>query len=128
MTLGTFIMAAPAFLLAIKVHPALLAAYIVIMTVGEVMWQPRFLQYAAEIAPEGQTGRYVGVAQWPWFLTKMLVPMLYSGKMMDRFCPAEGPKNTEKMWLIFGFIAICSTVLLLMARGWVGRDFKTKAD
>jgi len=128
MTLGTFIMAAPAFLLAIKVHPGLLAAYIVIMTVGEVMWQPRFLQYAAEIAPEGQTGRYVGVAQWPWFLTKMLVPMLYSGKMMDRFCPAEGPKNTEKMWLIFGFIAICSTVLLLMARGWVGRDFKTKAD
>jgi POT family proton-dependent oligopeptide transporter len=38
------------------------------MTIGEAMWQPRFLQYAAEIAPEGRTGAYMGVAQFPWFL------------------------------------------------------------
>ena len=56
----------------------LLLAFLLIMTIGEAMWQPRFLQYAAEIAPEGRTGAYMGVAQFPWFLTKMLVP-LYSG-------------------------------------------------
>jgi hypothetical protein len=98
------------------------------MTIGEAMWQPRFLQYAAEIAPKGRTGEYMGVAQFPWFLTKVLVPLLYSGRMMDKFCPAEGPKNTEFMWFIFGCIAIMSTVFLVLAKGWIGKDFKTKAD
>ena len=92
------------------------------------MWQPRFLQYAAEIAPEGRTGVYMGVAQLPWFLTKMLVPWLYSGWMMDRYCPAEGPKDTQTMWLIFACIAMTSTLMLLLAKGWIGKDFKTKSE
>jgi POT family proton-dependent oligopeptide transporter len=125
---GTFVMAAPAFLLAIGAYPWTLAAYIVIMTVGEAMWSPRFLQYAAEIAPEGRTGEYMGVAQLPWFLTKVLVPLLYSGWMMDRYCPAPPqPVNTQPMWLIFGVIAMGSTVLLVLAKGWLGKGFKTKA-
>lgn len=127
MILGTIVMASSAFLLALGPKPATLAGYIVLMTIGEAMWQPRFLQYAAEIAPEGRTGEYMGVAQLPWFLTKMLVPFLYSGWMMDKFCPAEGPKNTEAMWLIFGIIAITSPIMLLLAKRWVGKDFKTKA-
>ena len=127
MIIGTFVMAAPAFLNVLGPHWWTLFAYIMIMTVGEAMWQPRFLQYAAEIAPEGRTGAYMGVAQLPWFLTKVLVPLLYSGWMMDRYCPAEGPKSTELMWLIFGCIAISSTLLLLLARNWIGKDFKTKA-
>jgi MFS family permease len=124
---GTLIMAAPAFLNCIGPYAWTLISYILIMTIGEAMWQPRFLQYAAEIAPEGRTGEYMGVAQFPWFLTKVLVPLLYSGWMMDRYCPLEGEQNTEFMWFIFGCIAVMSTVLLVLARGWVGKDFKTKA-
>ena len=127
MILGTFIMAAPAFLLVLGPHWWALAAYILIMTIGEAMWQPRFLQYAAEIAPEGRTGEYMGVAQLPWFLTKVLVPLLYSGKMMDKFCPAEGPQNTQLMWFIFACIAMVSTVMLILAKPWIGKNFKTKA-
>ena len=125
MIIGTFVMAAPAFLLALGPHISTLAGYILIMTIGEAMWQPRFLQYAAEIAPEGRTGEYMGVAQFPWFLTKVLVPMIYSGWMIERYCPAEGAKHTEIMWFIFGCIAIVSPILLLMAKGWVGKHFQT---
>ncbi|HNQ24351.1 MAG TPA: MFS transporter [Phycisphaerae bacterium] len=128
MVYGTFVMAAPAFLLAVGPRPWALLAYILIMTFGEAMWQPRFLQYAAEIAPEGRTGQYMGVAQLPWFLTKMLVPWIYSGWMMERYCPAEGERNTQVMWLIFGCIAISSCILLTIAKPWVGKDFKTKSD
>ncbi|HPF70183.1 MAG TPA: MFS transporter, partial [Candidatus Krumholzibacteria bacterium] len=71
MIIGTFVMAAPAFLLALGTSVWLLIAFLLVMTFGEAMWQPRFLQYAAEIAPEGRTGAYMGVAQFPWFLTKM---------------------------------------------------------
>ncbi len=127
MILGTLIMAAPAFLLAIGPYWWTLFPYLLIMTIGEAMWQPRFLQYAAEIAPKGRTGEYMGVAQFPWFLTKMLVP-LYSGWMMGHFCPAEGPKDTQTMWLIFACVAMTSTVMLVVAKGWVGKDFKTSSD
>jgi POT family proton-dependent oligopeptide transporter len=127
MILGTFVMAAPSFLLAMGTNGLLLFSFLFIMTIGESMWQPRFLQYAAEIAPEGRTGEYMGVAQLPWFLTKVLVPLIYSGRMMEKFCPAEGVKSPQTMWLICGCIAMVSTVLLLLAKGWVGRDFKTKA-
>lgn len=127
MILGTFVMAAPTFLLALGASLPTLLAYLVLMTVGEAMWQPRFLQYAAEIAPEGRTAAYMGVAQFPWFLTKLIVP-LYSGWFLQRYVPAEGPVHSEAMWFIYGLIAVSSTVMLVLAKGWVGKDFKTKAS
>lgn len=128
MIIGTTVMALPAFLLAIGPRPWCLGGYILFMTIGEAMWQPRFLQYAAEIAPEGRTGTYMGVAQLPWFLTKVLVPLLYSGWMMERFCPPDkSAQNTEVMWLIYGAIAIVTPILLLLAKGWVGKDFKASS-
>jgi MFS family permease len=127
MVVGTFIMAAPAFLLAVGTSGFLLFTYLLVMTIGEAMWQPRFLQYAAEIAPEGRTGVYMGVAQFPWFLTKLIVP-LYSGTLIARFVPAEGVKNPETLWLITACIAMLSTILLVAFKGWLGKDFKTKAD
>ncbi|MGD9549030.1 MAG: MFS transporter [Candidatus Krumholzibacteriia bacterium] len=127
MIIGTFVMAAPAFLLSLGTSLPLLLGYLFIMTIGEAMWQPRFLQYAAEIAPEGRTGAYMGVAQFPWFLTKMLVP-LYSGLLMQKFVPAVGDRNPEVLWLVSAIVAMASPFLLIAAKGWIGKDFKTKAD
>jgi hypothetical protein len=31
------------------------------------------------------------------------------------------------MWLIYACIAMVTPLLLLAAKGWVGKDFKTKA-
>jgi proton-dependent oligopeptide transporter, POT family len=133
MIAGTFVMAAPTFLLAIGPYPWTLTAYLVLSTLGEAMWQPRFLQYAAEIAPEGRTGAYMGVAQFPWFLTKVIVS-LYSGWFLLHYCPdakslesGVGVMATEQMWLIYAVIAVSSTVMLVLARNWLGKDFKTKA-
>ncbi|MBU1534053.1 MFS transporter [Myxococcota bacterium] len=126
MVLGTLVMALPAFLLAFGNNIWTLGGYIIIMTIGEAMWQPRFLQYAAEIAPEGKTGAYMGVAQFPWFMTKVITSF-YAGWFLTRYCPEGGPLQTEKMWLIFGSIALASPLLLVLAKGWLGKDFKTKS-
>jgi proton-dependent oligopeptide transporter, POT family len=128
MIYGTAVMASSAFLLAPGPSVVGLFANILVLSVGEAMWQPRFLQYAAEIAPEGRTGAYMGVAQFPWFLTKMLVP-LYSGACLARWCPepGKGYQQTGLMWLVFGGIAVVSTLFLVAAKGWLGRDFKTRA-
>lgn len=126
MIYGTFVMAAPTFLLALGPSFWTLLGYLVLMTVGEAMWQPRFLQYAAEIAPEGRTGAYIGVAQLPWFLTK-LITSVYAGWFLARYVPEGGPEHSATMWLWYGVIAVVSPVLLLIAKPWVGKDFKTKA-
>lgn len=129
MIVGTAVMALPTFLLSPGPTVGGLFAYIVLMSIGEATWQPRFLQYAAEIAPEGRTGAYMGVAQLPWFLTKLIVS-LYAGWFLARYCPEPStglPQNSGTMWTIHGCIALGSTAMLILARGWLGKDFKTKA-
>lgn len=121
MIIGTFVMAAPTFLLAIGPSAVLFIIYILIMSVGEAMWQPRFLQWVAEIAPEGKTGAYMGIGQFPWFLTK-LVTSFYSGWFVSNYIPkpdAGLPVRSGEMWLYYSLIAMISPVALLMARKWM---------
>ena len=116
---GTLVMATPTFLLVLPPTPTTLITYIVLMTIGEAMWQPRFLQLIAEIAPEGKTGAYMGIGQFPWFLTKLLTGM-YSGWFVLTYIPRVGPQNSQVMWLIYAFIAMVSPVCLILARRWMG--------
>lgn len=121
---GTLVMSLSAFVLAVDHNIVTLGLYILIMTVGEAMWSPRFLQYATEIAPEGKAGLYQGVAQLPWFLTKFLVPLLYSGWMLEKYCPQNGCTAPERMWFIFGLIAIISPAILIIGKKWLSKDVK----
>jgi MFS family permease len=117
MIYGTLVMAVPTFLLCIRPDPVLLIVYILLMSVGEAMWSPRFLQWIAEVAPEGKTGAYMGIGQFPWFLTK-LITSTYSGWFLAHYCPSEGEKNTEIMWFIYGVIALISPAVLYIFRKW----------
>ncbi len=130
MIIGTFVMASPTFILATGPTLPAVFGYLIIMTIGEAMWQPRFLQWVAEIAPKGMTGIYMGIGQFPWFLTKVITS-LYSGWFLMNYCP-EGvdpsQMNTETMWLIYGFIAIISPISLLLAKNWMMKGFKHKAE
>jgi dipeptide/tripeptide permease len=128
MILGTFVMAFPTFILALGPSIYSVFAYLILMTIGEAMWQPRFLQWVAEIAPKGMTGIYMGIGQFPWFLTKV-VTSLYSGWFLMNYAPEGVPTsqmNTETMWFIYGCIAMVSSISLFLARGWMMKGFKTK--
>ncbi len=128
MIIGTFVMAAPTFILALGPSMTTLLIYIIVMTIGEAMWQPRFLQWVAEIAPKSMTGIYMGIGQFPWFLTK-IITSLYSGWFLMNYVPANTPAsqmNSESMWLIYGFIAMISPISLFLAKGWMQKGFKTK--
>ena len=126
MIIGTTIMTLPTFLLALGPSPAMLLTSALLTSLGEALWQPRFLQYIAEIAPPGKTALYMGVGQFPWFLTKVLTGM-YSGWFLMRYCPAEGPQNTEFMWLIYGLVALISPIGLLLAQRWAGKSISDRA-
>jgi MFS family permease len=125
---GTFIMAAPTFLLVLGPNIWTLFAYLLIMTVGEAIWSPRFLQWIAEVAPPNMTGIYMGLGQFPWFLTKVITS-LYSGWFLMQYCPEGIPPaamNTEMMWFIHGMIAITTPAALLLVRPWMLKGFKTR--
>ena len=123
MVVGTTIMAAPTFLLAFGPSVPMLASYIVLMTFGEAIWQPRFLQYVAETAPEDKMGAYLGVARLPWFLTKMITG-LYAGWFLMHYVPESGEMHSGTMWLWYGLIAMATPVMLILASRWMKQDFK----
>jgi POT family proton-dependent oligopeptide transporter len=123
MIVGTAIMSAPTFLLAFGPSVPLLVSYIFIMTLGEAIWQPRFLQYVAETAPEEKMGAYLGVARLPWFLTKMITG-LYAGGFLMHYIPEGGPMHSGAMWFWHGLIAIMTPVLLLLATRWMRAKFR----
>lgn len=130
MIIGTFVMASPTFILATGPSMSAVFAYLIIMSIGEAMWQPRFLQWVAEIAPKNMTGIYMGIGQFPWFMTK-IITSLYSGWFLTQYCPADTPPsemNTQTMWLIYGFIAIMSPLGLIAAKKWMMKGFKTKHE
>ncbi len=129
MIIGTLVMALPTFILTLGPNLYTLMAYLILMTVGEAMWQPRFLQWVAEIAPKNMTGIYMGIGQFPWFLTKIITSM-YSGWFLMRYCPSDVPPeqlNTEKMWLFYGIIAVSSPVFLILARKWMVKGMKERS-
>lgn len=130
MITGTLIMGMPTFILALGPNIYTLMTYLIIMTIGEAMWQPRFLQWVAEIAPKNMTGIYMGIGQFPWFLTK-IITALYSGWFLMKYCPEDTPPSemdTEVMWIIYGFIAISSSIGLILARRWMLKGFKEKHE
>jgi hypothetical protein len=47
--------------------------------------------------------------------------------MLANYVPAEGPQNSEMLWLIYGFIALITPVALFAARGWMAGKLKTSA-
>ncbi|HVO74020.1 MAG TPA: MFS transporter [Ignavibacteriaceae bacterium] len=129
MILGTIVMAIPTFLLTAGPNIYLFLLYVFISTVGEAMWQPRFLQWIAEVAPKGMTGLYMGVGQFPWFLTKVITGF-YSGWFLMHYCPDGVPPsqmNTQFMWFIYGLIAIVSPIGLILAKNWMIKGFKEKS-
>jgi proton-dependent oligopeptide transporter, POT family len=129
MILGTIVMAIPTFLLTAGPNIYLFLLYVLISTVGEAMWQPRFLQWIAEVAPKGMTGLYMGVGQFPWFLTKVITGF-YSGWFLMQYCPDGVPPsamNTGFMWFIYGLIAVVTPIGLIAAKNWMLKGFKEKS-
>ncbi len=130
MIIGTIVMGAPTFILTLGPSIWTLFAFLIIMTIGEAMWQPRFLQWVAEIAPKNMTGIYMGIGQFPWFLTKVITS-LYSGWFLTQYIPADAPAsqiNSETLWFIYACIAMITPIGLILAKNWMLKGFKTKHE
>jgi MFS family permease len=121
MVVGSFVSAAPTFLLCFGPNLGLLITYFVVFSIGEALWSARFLEYASELAPEGRVAQYMGLANVPWLLAKGTTGF-YSGYLLATYVPADSPPaelQTGLLWFIYGCIAMLSPVGLWLARTWV---------
>ncbi|HEY1954865.1 MAG TPA: MFS transporter [Polyangiaceae bacterium] len=126
MIVGTAVSALPTFFLCGGPSLSMLIAYQVIFSIGEAMWSSRFLEYAAELAPEGRVAQYMGLANIPWLLAKSITG-LYAGALLHRYVPEHGPEHSATLWLIYGLTGLATPIGLVLARGWVVKGLKTQS-
>ena len=110
------------------VHPLYVAIVlcVVMYSIGESFYSPRLYEYPAAIAPKGQEGSYLALSMLPYFVAKFFVGSI-SGFMLVRYCPAEGPRHSQTLWLIVGLMALISPLGLILCRRYIqvheaGRD------
>lgn len=100
------------------VHPyyAMIALFVVGLSIGEAFYSPRVYEYAAAIAPKGQETSYAALSYIPFLLAKLMIGA-FSGLLLERYCPAEGPRDSATLWL---FVAVTASIapagLLLLGR------------
>ncbi len=109
------------------IHPyyVMAALYLAVFSIGEAFYSPRVYEYAAAIAPKGQEASYGALAYIPFLIGKLLVGT--SGWILAAFCPAEGPRRSNLMWLTFALAASVAPLGLIIFRRYIrvpeqGRD------
>lgn len=92
--------------------------FVVILSIGEVLWSPRLYEYAAAIAPKGQEASYMALSVLPYFGAKFVVGTM-SGFLLAHYCPAEGPRNSAGMWFVIGCMAMITPVGTFLLRRYI---------
>ena len=87
--------------------------FVVFISLGEGMWNPRLYDYTLSLAPKGMEGTFMALASSPLFLS-MIVAGVMSGFLLWGLCPADGGSGCGLMWLIIGCVALISPIALLV--------------
>jgi dipeptide/tripeptide permease len=112
---GSVITSAAVFVLTLPASYVTIAAFYVLLAVGESLWSPRSYELAATMAPKGQESSYMGLSNLPFFLAKLgALPM--SGWLLTKYCPQEGPRHSSTMWLIIGLTTVIAPIGLFLLR------------
>ncbi len=105
---------------------ASIALSVIVLSLGEALWSPRLYEYTAAIAPKGQEASYMAFSILPFFVAQFFVGSM-SGFMLQRYCPAEGPRDSQMLWLLIGCMAMLTPVGLVIFKKYIqvkesGRD------
>jgi len=104
-----------------------LIAFVIVFTIGEALWSPRLMQFAAEVAPKGKEASYISLAVLPYFLAK-IVAGPFSGWLVATYTPAmpelngapgiivapEAYANHQMVWVWIGCVAIITPIGLII--------------
>ena len=95
-----------------------LLIFIALLTIGEAIWEPSLMQFAAEIASPYKEGSYVALAYLPLFLGQFLAgPM--SGFLLETYLPSgnEGDYSLHYMvWVWIGAVGAITPLRMVFFR------------
>jgi len=106
--------------LAGEVHPyyVMITLFVILMSFGEAVYSPRVYEYAAAIAPKGQEASYAALSYIPFLLAKLIVGTV-SFRLLAKYCPEVGERNSGVMWLVIGIIAAVAPIGLILLRRFI---------
>lgn len=114
---GTVLCSAGASLFMVE-HPVAAYVAVVVFTLGEIVWSPRFTDYVYQLAPLGQEGAFGSVATMPLFLAKIPVGLM-SGYLLETYCPAFGTCQGVPLWGSIAAFSATAPLILALAYRWV---------
>ncbi len=102
------------------VHPYLIMILFwqIAFSIGEAFYSPRVYEYAVAIAPAGQEASYASLSAVPLLMGKLINSAAFAG-LLTAFCPATGPRDPGKMWMLIGLLVLMSPLLLLLLRSFI---------
>ncbi|MCB1133360.1 MAG: MFS transporter, partial [Verrucomicrobiae bacterium] len=102
------------------VHPYFVMIFLwqVVFSVGEAFYSPRVYEYAASIAPPGQEASYSSLSYIPLLIGKVATGLSFAG-LLDRYVPADGPRQPGMMWLLIGLMVLVAPVGLLFLKSFI---------
>jgi hypothetical protein len=86
--------------------------------VGEAFYSPRVYEYAASIAPRGQEASYSSLSYIPLLIGKLITGAAFGG-LLAKYCPEQGTRRPDQMWLIIGLMVLVAPVGLLLLRPFI---------
>lgn len=90
--------------------------YVVIISIGEGIWYPRFLEYAASVPMRGGESTFMAIAVTVMYMG-MVISGLFSGYLMEEICPsANDNSECNGIWYIFTILALIPPILLEVFR------------
>jgi POT family proton-dependent oligopeptide transporter len=126
---GAAVAAASPFCLALSSSVGAAVGFVVLLSIGEACYSPRFYEYATMAAPKGREGTYMALSSAPLFVAKLLAGGM-SGVLLEEFCPAAPCDGGRLLWLIIGGVTAVSPVLLFACSSCItgGRDRRQAED
>jgi MFS family permease len=125
-TVGSALSAGSVFVLAAGASTPALVAMVLLLSIGEAFWAPRFYAHASSIAPRGREATYMSLASVPMFVGKLVAGPL-SGLLLARYCPETGPRDSATMWLLVGAMSTSGVIALLALRPVLARGAESAA-
>ncbi|GBG32332.1 Di-/tripeptide transporter [Hondaea fermentalgiana] len=122
-TVGAFISASSAMYPAMTNDLWAAVGFVVQLSLGESLWNPRFLDYQVSVAPEGQEAGFMALANAPLFLSKLPTGYM-SGYLLQHYCPPQplcAPDAAHCLeWIKAGAGTCAKTFCLDCAAPWAG--------
>lgn len=119
MIVGTLVSALSMFIMSSELTLLSVVMWAVAFTIGEAIYSPLSGVYIMSIAPDHREGLYTSLAYAPNLLAKVVVgPM--SGRLLEQYCPRNGPYDQCKnVWLYIGIGALSTPTLLTMLKCYI---------